>query len=272
MWVMNISRRDGRSSANVEVVPEERHAADEHALLAEVTEPLAGLPLEPPPITAQPDFPIVRRGYDRAAVDAYVRRTGELLAELGATQSPDAAVRRALERVGEQIAGILQRAHDTAAEITADSRREAEDRLIAARREAEATVAEARGRLEELDAETDRVWGERERIVEEIRALAQELLRLTESAAAPVEGAEPPLGRAGARDAAEPADPEPAEPEPEPQPPPVSAGDPDATAPLPATHRCSTPRRMNPIRTRPSCCPARSIPPREDDRPAPPRP
>jgi hypothetical protein len=199
-------------------MPEEHHAADEHALLAEVTEPLSGLPAEPPSITPQPDFAIVLRGYDRVAVDAYVRRTSELLTELGTQHSPDAAVRRALERVGEQIAGILQRAHDTAAEITTNSRRESEERLIEARREAESIVAAARARLEELDAETDRVWGERERIVDEIRVLAQQLLRLSESAAPPPEDG--------------PAEPDETELDTAP-PPPVAAADPDATAPLP---------------------------------------
>ncbi len=80
------------------------------------------------------DFPTALRGYDRMAVDEYVRQTRQLVAELQATRSPEAAVRRALERVGEQISGILQRAHETAEQITAQSRSEAEDRLEQARR------------------------------------------------------------------------------------------------------------------------------------------
>jgi hypothetical protein len=174
-------------------MPEERNAAEEHALLAEVSEPLSGLPPEPSPPSGAPDFPIVLRGYDRVAVDAYVHRTNQLLTELRSAHSPDAAVRRELERVGEQISGILQRAHDTAAEITTGSRREAEERLIEARREAEEIVVAARARLEEIDAETDRVWAERERIVEEIRRLAHELLGLSESAASPADAVEPEL-------------------------------------------------------------------------------
>jgi len=193
-------------------MPEERHAAEEHALLAEVSEPLSGLPPERPPVSPAPHFPIVLRGYDRVAVDDYVQRTNEVLTELRSTRSPDAAIRRALERVGEQIAGILQRAHDTAAEITASSRREAEDRLIDARREAEEIVVAARARLEEIDVETDRVWAERERIVEEIRGLAQELLGLSDGAASPGDAAEPEL-QAGAA--------------------PVSAAEPDRTDPMP---------------------------------------
>ena len=76
------------------------------------------------------------------AVDAYVQQISQLVAELQATRSPEAAVRRALERVGEQISGILQRAHETAEQITAQSRGEAEDRLEQARGEA-AEILEA---------------------------------------------------------------------------------------------------------------------------------
>ena len=87
-------------------MPEESHAAEEHALMAEITEPLSNLPAEPPTITPEPDFPIVLRGYDRVAVDAYLRQMNELIAELQSRHSPDAAVRRALGRVGEEVRGI----------------------------------------------------------------------------------------------------------------------------------------------------------------------
>ena len=90
-------------------------------------------PTDPVSEAADVHFPVALRGYDRIAVDAYVRQTSQLVAELQATRSPEAAVRRALERVGEQISGILQRAHDTAEQITAQSRSEAEDRLEEAR-------------------------------------------------------------------------------------------------------------------------------------------
>jgi vacuolar-type H+-ATPase subunit H len=105
------------------------------------------------------------------------------VAELQVIRSPEAAVRRALERVGEEVSGILQRAHDTASRVTAQSRSEAEDRLEAARQEAAQIVQRAEERLRELDAETDRIWAERHRIVEDTRELARELLTLTDSAA-----------------------------------------------------------------------------------------
>jgi DivIVA domain-containing protein len=164
-------------------MPDQSSAADEHALLQEITAPLANLPDDAVPIAADVDFPVVLRGYDRIAVDAYVQRTSQLVAELQATRSPEAAVRRALERVGEQIAGVLQRAHDTSGQITAQSRREAEDRLDVARDEALQITAAAEQRLKDLDADTDRIWSERMRIVEDARQLARELLALADSAA-----------------------------------------------------------------------------------------
>jgi vacuolar-type H+-ATPase subunit H len=133
---------------------------------------------------ADVQFPIVLRGYDRLAVDAYVKRTSQLVAELQATRSPEAAVRRGLERVGEEVAGILQRAHDAASQITAQSRSEAEDRLERARQEATRITADGERRLQELDVETDRIWAERQRIVEDAQQLARQLLSLAHSAAA----------------------------------------------------------------------------------------
>jgi hypothetical protein len=150
--------------------------------MQEITAPLATLPDDPVLVAANPDFPIVLRGYDRVAVDEYVRRTSQLVAELTATRSPEAAVRRALERVGEEVSGILQRAHETAEQITAQSRIEAEDRLEQARNEAAQITRDAEARLKELDAETDRIWAERHRIVEDTRDLARQLVALAESA------------------------------------------------------------------------------------------
>jgi cell division septum initiation protein DivIVA len=164
-------------------MPDQSSAASEHAIIQEITAPLATMPDDPVSITADPHFPVAIRGYDRIAVDAYVKQTSQLVAELQATRSPEAAIRRALDRVGEQISGILQRAHDTAEQITAQSRSEAEDRLEAARQEAARITAAAEQRLKDLDADTDRIWAERRQIVEDTRELAGQLLGMTDSAA-----------------------------------------------------------------------------------------
>lgn len=164
-------------------MPDQSNAADEHALLSEITQPLSHVPGEELEPSSEVDFPVVLRGYDRFAVDAYVKQVNRRIADLQSAHEPDAAVRRALERVGEDVSGILQRAHSTAERITATSRREAEDRLELSRREAAQTTAAAERRLAEIDAETDRIWSERMRIVEDARELARQLLSLADAAA-----------------------------------------------------------------------------------------
>ena len=163
-------------------MPDQSSAATEHAILAEITRPLATLPEDPLAIV-DADFPTALRGYDRMAVEEYVRQTRRLVAELQATRSPEAAVRRALERVGEQISGILQRAHETAEQITAQSRGEAEDRLEQARLEAAEIAGAAEQRVRDLDADTDRIWLERQRIVADAEDLAAQLTALARTAA-----------------------------------------------------------------------------------------
>jgi hypothetical protein len=163
-------------------MPDQSSAATEHAIIQEITAPLETLPDDPLSVI-DADFPHALRGYDRLAVDEYVQQTRQLIAELQATRSPEAAVRRALERVGDQITGVLQRAHETAEQITAQSRSEAEDRLQQARQEANHIAHAAEQRVTELDADTDRIWIERQRIVADAEDLAAQLLALAKVAA-----------------------------------------------------------------------------------------
>jgi cell division septum initiation protein DivIVA len=163
-------------------MPDQSSAATEHAIIQEITAPLETLPDDPLSVI-DADFPHALRGYDRLAVDEYVQQTRRLIAELQATRSPEAAVRRALERVGDQITGVLQRAHETAEQITAQSRSEAEDRLQQARQEANQIANAAEQRVTELDADTDRIWIERQRIVADAEDLAGQLLALAKVAA-----------------------------------------------------------------------------------------
>ena len=163
-------------------MPAQSSAATEHAILQEITAPLERLP-EDPLALVDAEFPTAMRGYERNAVDEYVESTRRLVAELHATRSPEAAVRRALERVGDQVAGILQRAHETAEEITARSRSESEDRLEQARREAGRLIEAAHERVRELDADADRIWAERQRIVADAEDLSAQLAGLARDAA-----------------------------------------------------------------------------------------
>jgi cell division initiation protein len=162
-------------------MPDQSSAATEHAIIQEITGPLETLPDDPVALV-HAEFPTAMRGYDRAAVDDYMQQMAHLVAELQATRSPEAAVRRALERVGEQISGILQRAHETAEQITAQSRREAEDRLEQARTEAAQIAGAAEQRVKDLDGDTDRIWLERQRIVSDAEDLAGQLVALAKSA------------------------------------------------------------------------------------------
>jgi cell division septum initiation protein DivIVA len=163
-------------------MPDQSSAAQEHALLEQITGPLATLPDNPVAISADVDFPIALRGYDRIAVDAYVARTSQLIAELHATATPEGAVRRALERVGEEVSGVLQQAHRTADELTTQSRAEAENRLEQARQEAAQITADAHEKLRTLDEDADRIWAERDRIIGDARELARQLLELADAA------------------------------------------------------------------------------------------
>jgi DivIVA domain-containing protein len=129
------------------------------------------------------DFPIAMRGYDRAAVDAYVSRVNRLLAELQITAAPENAIRHALDEVADETRGILERAHETADEITRKSRAQADDRLQLAEREGEevrtaadtyaAQIREAaEKRLQALQEDAGRIWQERERVLADLHELA----------------------------------------------------------------------------------------------------
>jgi DivIVA domain-containing protein len=147
-------------------------------------------------------FRPARRGYDRDQVDAYVAQLQREIRELQARhQTPDAAVRSALERVGGEVAGVLQQAHDSANDIVAAAKREADEHRDRAAREAAHVTAVAEQRLHELDLDTDRIWGERERIVADARDLARQLDQLADLAAErfPSDN-QPPQGPSG-RDA-----------------------------------------------------------------------
>jgi DivIVA domain-containing protein len=163
-------------------MPDQSYAATEHALLEEITRPLERIPEDPLELVVEADFPTAMRGYDRAAVDEYVRVTSRLVAELQAVRTPEAAVRRALVRAGGTISGVLRRAHETAGEITARSRSEAEDRLERARVESEDIMDAAERRVRELDADTDRIWLDRQRIMADVEDLSNQLLGLAKEA------------------------------------------------------------------------------------------
>jgi hypothetical protein len=156
-------------------MPDQHRAADEHAIAQDLTAPRDALGSDPGAAIAAPEFPIVRRGYEKDAVDSYVRRVNQIVRELAAQRSPREAIRQALDRVGEETSDILRRAHETADEVTQRSRSESEDRLQAARDEAAALLAAAKDKIARLDNDADLVWQERARILADVRRLSESL-------------------------------------------------------------------------------------------------
>lgn len=125
-------------------------------------------------------FPLAVRGYDRAAVEAYVERVNHLIAELEISRSPRAAVRHALDRAQEDVSGILQRAQETAEEITASARKEAEEGAARTGAQAAKLLVDANDRADRTRTEAEEVLAkakaEEERTLATARAEAEEIL------------------------------------------------------------------------------------------------
>jgi cell division septum initiation protein DivIVA len=134
-------------------------------------------------------FPVAPLGYNRAAVDEHLadleRELADLgreLAELRAHRETPMSVTDELERIGEQTASILVVAHDRANETTRRAQEQAERCVADAAANAVAITEEAKQRLREIDSETDSVWRERERLLEDVRAVSAALASLADQA------------------------------------------------------------------------------------------
>jgi DivIVA domain-containing protein len=127
-------------------------------------------------------FPLAVRGYDRRAVDDFVESVRGIVADLESRQTREGVVQKALDELGEETAGILQRAHETADEIASRSRAQADGRLQRAEREAELVKREADEYSEQVVADTRVLWEERQRLIEDLRHLADEVLGTADDA------------------------------------------------------------------------------------------
>jgi DivIVA domain-containing protein len=127
------------------------------------------------------------RGYDRDEVDRYVSRVNQLIAELQITAAPESAIRHALDQVADETKGVLERAHETADEITRRSRSQADDRVQHAEQEAhqlhEASEQEARQLRESAAHEAREVREAAAREAREVREAAQREARQVREAA-----------------------------------------------------------------------------------------
>jgi DivIVA domain-containing protein len=102
-------------------------------------------------------FPVSVRGYDRAAVDAYVKRVNRVIAELKVSASPPAAVRHAVDQAGAKVEGLLEAARKAAEEITASARQEAEETSARAKAEAADLIVNTSADADRLRAEANEI-------------------------------------------------------------------------------------------------------------------
>ncbi len=153
----------------------------------------------------EPRFPVARLGYDRGAVDEHLAELERQLAELQAGAPPGEVVSAEIEKIGEQTSAILTVAHDQAQEMTRQAQEQADRCLADAASNAVMITEEAKRRLRQLDVDTDAVWRERARLVEDVRAVSSSLASIADDAVArfPAEPEHPDPDRS------EPADPEP---------------------------------------------------------------
>jgi cell division septum initiation protein DivIVA len=139
-------------------------------------------------------FPVAPLGYNRAAVDEHLLALERELAELRGKHEPVLSITEELERIGEQTASILVVAHDQAHETTRLAQKQADRCVSDAAANAVAITLQAKDRLAELDGETDSVWRERERLLQDVRVVSAQLTSLADEAAARFPAAEPATG------------------------------------------------------------------------------
>jgi len=136
-------------------------------------------------------FPLAPFGYNRAAVDEHVAKLEGELDRLRGRQAPMASITDELERIGEQTASILVVAHDQAHETTRLAEEQAERCVADAAANAVQITADAKAKLRDLDAETDAIWRERERLLEDVRVVSAALANLATQASERFPAAEP---------------------------------------------------------------------------------
>jgi hypothetical protein len=128
-------------------------------------------------------FPTARHGYEREAVDEHLAALEQEMDELRARRLPAPTVEAEIERVGEETTAILKVAHEQAAEITRRAQTQADKCVADAAANAVAMTEDAKRKLRQLDSETDSVWAERGRLIEDVRNVATALFSLSEDAA-----------------------------------------------------------------------------------------
>ena len=134
------------------------------------------------PRTEDARFPVGPIGYNRSAVDERIAELEHELEQLRATSAPPVSITDEIERLGEQTASILVVAHDQAHETTRAAREQADRCLADAAASAAAMTENAKRKLGDLDNETDAIWRERARLLDDARDVGLALIALAEEA------------------------------------------------------------------------------------------
>jgi len=153
-----------------------------------------------------PRFPVVRNGYDCAAVDAQIADLeGELseldqeLAELRAQPARRDDVADEIKRIGEQTSAVLIAANEQRAEILRGAREEADHWISDATAKATALTAESEVRLRELRSEHEAAERERDRLLDDVRAVSAALAALADSRNRPIAAHQDAAAESGAQ-------------------------------------------------------------------------
>jgi hypothetical protein len=152
-----------------------------------------------------PRFPLVRNGYDCAVVDAHIADLeGELteldqeLAQLRAQPAPRDDVADEIKRIGEQTSAVLIAANEQRAEILRGAREEADHWIADATAKATALTAESEARLRELRSEHEAAERERDRLLDDVRAVSAALAALADKRNLSVAAHQEAAGESGA--------------------------------------------------------------------------
>lgn len=125
-------------------------------------------------------FPIGVRGYDRHAVEAYVKRVNRVIAELKVSASPPAAVRHALDQASAKVDGLLEAAREAAEQITSSAREDAEQTTSRAKAEAAELVVNTTADADRIKAEAEdvvaRASAEAEKTIADAKTEAERIL------------------------------------------------------------------------------------------------
>jgi DivIVA domain-containing protein len=123
------------------------------------------------------DFPIGRRGYDPASVDAHLARLADEIESLG-RQAKRRSGESLAQAASEQVRLIVQAAESSAAEIEREAEEEAAQLRTEATRDAERTRADA---IERASGHVGRVSSATGDMLERVEAMQRELGTLVET-------------------------------------------------------------------------------------------